>query len=218
MSLVVGILGFVPGVTTHYDDLSFAGHDSGAKLLGTFQVSILHNLVHLLFGIAGLALARTADGARTFLVGGGIAYLGLWFVAVVGGRRLAAREHRRQLAAFPARDRADRARLCRRPHPGRRTPCLGGSCERRVGRRVDGGRVALPVHGEHLGDDLERDLGRRLATEVEAYRPAHAVGDGAELLAPFGLSSFRAERADVERASLDAAAERGQIEPLLVHE
>ena len=84
MSLVVGILGFVPGVTTHYDDLSFAGHDSGAKLLGTFQVSILHNLVHLLFGIVGLALARTADGARTFLVGGGIAYLGLWFVAVAG--------------------------------------------------------------------------------------------------------------------------------------
>lgn len=87
MSLVVGILGFVPGVTTHYDDLSFAGHDSGAKLLGTFQVSVLHNLVHVLFGIAGLALARTADGARTFLVGGGIAYLGLWFVAVAGAGR-----------------------------------------------------------------------------------------------------------------------------------
>ncbi len=87
MSLVVGILGFVPGVTTHYDDLSFAGHGSGAKLLGTFQVSILHNLVHVLFGIAGLALARTADGARTFLVGGGIAYLGLWFVGVVGAGR-----------------------------------------------------------------------------------------------------------------------------------
>ena len=85
--MVVGFLGFVPGVTTHYDDLSFAGHGSGAKLLGTFQVSILHNLVHLLFGIAGLALARTADGARTFLVGGGIAYLGLWFVGVVGAGR-----------------------------------------------------------------------------------------------------------------------------------
>ena|SRR5947209_2483658 len=82
--LVVGLLGFVPGVTTHYADLSFAGHDSGAKLLGTFQVSVLQNIVHLLFGIVGLALARTADGAQTFLTGGGIVYLALWVVAVVG--------------------------------------------------------------------------------------------------------------------------------------
>ncbi len=82
--LLVGILGFVPGITTHYGDLSFAGHDSGAKLLGIFQVSILHNIVHLLFGVVGLALAKTADGARTFLVGGGAVYLALWVLGVVG--------------------------------------------------------------------------------------------------------------------------------------
>jgi hypothetical protein len=82
--VVVGLLGFVPGVTTHYGDLSFAGHDSGAKLLGTFQVSVLQNAVHLLFGIVGLVLARTADGAQTFLTGGGIVYLALWVLGVVG--------------------------------------------------------------------------------------------------------------------------------------
>jgi hypothetical protein len=82
--LLVGILGFVPGITTHYSDLGFAGHDSGAKLLGIFQVSILHNIVHLLFGVVGLALAKTADGARTFLVGGGAVYLALWVLGVVG--------------------------------------------------------------------------------------------------------------------------------------
>ena len=87
MFLLVGILGFVPGVTTHYGDLSFAGHGSGAQLLGTFQVSVLHNLLHLLFGVAGLVLARTADGASTFLVGGGIAYLALWVAAVIGAGR-----------------------------------------------------------------------------------------------------------------------------------
>jgi hypothetical protein len=81
---LVGILGFVPGITTHYGDLSFAGHDSGAKLLGVFQVSILHNLVHLLFGVVGLALARSAEGARTFLVGGGVVYLVLWLLGVIG--------------------------------------------------------------------------------------------------------------------------------------
>ena len=87
MFLLVGILGFVPGVTTHYGDLSFAGHGSGARLLGTFQMSVLHNLLHLLFGVAGLVLARTADGASTFLVGGGIAYLALWVAAVIGAGR-----------------------------------------------------------------------------------------------------------------------------------
>jgi hypothetical protein len=83
--VVVGILGFIPGVTTHYGDLSFAGHDSGAKLLGVFQVSILHNIVHLLFGVVGLVLATTADGARTFLIGGGIVYLALWVLGLIGG-------------------------------------------------------------------------------------------------------------------------------------
>jgi hypothetical protein len=82
--LLVGILGFVPGITTHYGDLSFAGHGSGAKLLGTFQVSILHNLFHLLFGVVGLVLSRTAEGAGTFLTGGGIVYLALWVLGAVG--------------------------------------------------------------------------------------------------------------------------------------
>ena len=65
--LLVGILGFVPGITTSYDDLGFAGHH-GAELLGLFEVNVLHNLVHLTFGIAGLALARNIAGARAYLV------------------------------------------------------------------------------------------------------------------------------------------------------
>jgi hypothetical protein len=83
--VAVGVLGFVPGITTHYGDLSFAGHDSGAKLIGLFQVSILHNIVHLLFGLVGLALARTWEGARTFLIGGGAVYLVLWILGLAGG-------------------------------------------------------------------------------------------------------------------------------------
>ena len=83
--LAVGILGFIPGITTDYDELAFAGEDSTAELLGIFQVSILHNIVHLIFGIAGLALARTIDGARTFLIGGGVIYLALWLLGLVGG-------------------------------------------------------------------------------------------------------------------------------------
>jgi hypothetical protein len=76
--LLVGILGFIPGITTHYSSMSFAGHMSGAKLLGIFQISVLHNIVHLLFGAAGLAMGRRADSAATYLVGGGVVYVVLW--------------------------------------------------------------------------------------------------------------------------------------------
>jgi Domain of unknown function (DUF4383) len=82
--VLVGILGFVPGITTHYADLGFAGHGSGAKLLGIFQVSILHNIVHLLFGLAGIAAGRAApSAARGYLVGGGVIYLVLWIYGLV---------------------------------------------------------------------------------------------------------------------------------------
>ncbi|WP_336320343.1 DUF4383 domain-containing protein [Streptomyces lavendofoliae] len=76
--LLVGVLGFVPGITTDYDSLRFAEHHSQAKLLGVFQVSVLHNLVHVLFGLAGLSMARTASAARSFLIVGGLIYLALW--------------------------------------------------------------------------------------------------------------------------------------------
>ncbi|MEU7814726.1 DUF4383 domain-containing protein [Pseudonocardia sp. NPDC049154] len=81
--LLVGILGFVPGVTSGYDQLTFAGHESGALLLGVFAVSILHNLVHLAFGVAGLALSRRADTARNYLLYGGIVYAVLWIYGLV---------------------------------------------------------------------------------------------------------------------------------------
>src|SRR4051812_13302893 len=77
--LMVGVAGFIPGVTTNYDHLSFAGHMSSAQLLGIFQVSVVHNVVHLVFGVTGLALSRTARGATNYLVWGGVIYLVLWF-------------------------------------------------------------------------------------------------------------------------------------------
>jgi Domain of unknown function (DUF4383) len=88
--LLVGILGFIPGITTSYGDMSFAGHGSGAMLIGLFQVSILHNIVHLLFGIAGIAAARSVSGSRGFLVGGGIIYLVLWIYGLIISQNSAA--------------------------------------------------------------------------------------------------------------------------------
>ena len=84
--LLVGIAGFIPGVTSHlYGGLDFAGHDSQAKVLHIFQTSWLHNIVHLAFGSAGLALARTWAGARSYLIGGGVIYLALWLYGLIVG-------------------------------------------------------------------------------------------------------------------------------------
>jgi hypothetical protein len=81
--VLVGILGFIPGITANYQALGMAGHESGALLLGVFQVSILHNIVHLLFGVAGLLLGRTPTQARNYLVGGGAIYIVLWLYGLL---------------------------------------------------------------------------------------------------------------------------------------
>ena len=74
--LLAGIAGFIPGITSNYDQLELWGPDSGAKLLGLFQVSIVHNIVHMLFGV-GLLAAASYSASRAFLLGGGIGYLGV---------------------------------------------------------------------------------------------------------------------------------------------
>jgi hypothetical protein len=81
--LAVGLLGFIPGITSNYDQLTFAGHHSDAALLGIFEVSVLHNLVHLAFGVAGVVLARTFNSARSYLIGGGVVYLLLFLYGLV---------------------------------------------------------------------------------------------------------------------------------------
>lgn len=83
--LVVGIAGFIPGLTTNFDEMSFAGHDSMAMLLGIFQVSVLHNIVHLLYGVAGLAFASSRLGSRNYLVIGGVVYALIWLYGLFFG-------------------------------------------------------------------------------------------------------------------------------------
>ncbi|MFE6924513.1 DUF4383 domain-containing protein [Nocardia sp. NPDC057663] len=76
--LLVGVLGFIPGITTDYSSLEWAGHHSDAQLFGIFTVSVLHNIVHLVFGFAGVLAAVGAAQSRTYLIGGGLIYLVLW--------------------------------------------------------------------------------------------------------------------------------------------
>ncbi len=58
--LLIGIIGFF---VTGFDD--FFAHDTGESLLG-FEINGFHNVVHIVIGIAGLLLARTLAGARTY--------------------------------------------------------------------------------------------------------------------------------------------------------
>ncbi len=65
--LAIGVLGFVPGIT------------SGGMLLGIFSVDTMHNLVHVITGI--LALVFATSSPKMFLKIFGIVYL---IIAILG--------------------------------------------------------------------------------------------------------------------------------------
>jgi hypothetical protein len=69
--LIVGAGGFIPGLT----DMGHMGHpgDAGVTMktmfgyeLGMFPVNVLHDIVHILFGIWGILAARSLAGARSY--------------------------------------------------------------------------------------------------------------------------------------------------------
>ena len=74
--ILVGIFGFVPGITQmhHIDDPNLAVEGPGhGMLLGLFHVNVLHNLVHIVFGVLGVVMAR-AGKARDYCRFVAIAY------------------------------------------------------------------------------------------------------------------------------------------------
>jgi hypothetical protein len=78
--IVVGILGFIPGVTEHWHGtggMGFSGLHSHAELFHVFRVSVFHNGLHLLLGLVGLVCAFTPLTAELYLLAGGVAYLAL---------------------------------------------------------------------------------------------------------------------------------------------
>ena len=86
--LAIGILGFVPGINQmhgpddHGGSLRVTGPGHGA-LLGLFHVNLLHNLVHLLFGVMGLAMARTLGAARNYARIVAVSYLLLTVMGLI---------------------------------------------------------------------------------------------------------------------------------------
>ena len=82
--IVVGILGFIPGITTHYGALRFFGPNSTALFLNLFEVSMLLNIIQVPIGTAG-ELSRTTLGARNFLMGFGLLYIVLSVYGLIVG-------------------------------------------------------------------------------------------------------------------------------------
>ena len=82
--LLVTLVGFIPGITTDYDDLTrFDGE--GAKIFGIFGTNILENIVHLLYGVAGLAAAASWAASKNYFIWGGVVYLAVWLYGLLGG-------------------------------------------------------------------------------------------------------------------------------------
>lgn len=75
--LLVGILGFIPGITT--DD------DGVKKLLGLFMVDATHNLVHIVSGLAFLAASQKANLSRLVFQLMAVVYALVTIIGFVGG-------------------------------------------------------------------------------------------------------------------------------------
>ena len=69
--LAVGVLGFILNPT-------------GGELLGIFAVNVAHNLVHVAFGVLGIAAAYSGS-SRLYLQGVGVIYLLLCVLGFIPG-------------------------------------------------------------------------------------------------------------------------------------
>jgi hypothetical protein len=73
--LVVGVLGFVPGIVQPaHDQHNLAVEANHGYLMGLFPINLLHNFVHLLVGILGLIGSRSVQGAVRYARGLAIFY------------------------------------------------------------------------------------------------------------------------------------------------
>ena len=84
--LLVGILGFIPGLNQHHADLPNITVDSFyGRLLGLFPVNILHNIVHIAIGAWGILSSRSVPASRLYGKGLAILYGLLAIMGLVPG-------------------------------------------------------------------------------------------------------------------------------------
>lgn len=64
--LVVGVAGFIPGLSTPLEHPGLTVEAASGHLFGLFPVNALHNLVHIAFGVWGLVAARNLAASRLY--------------------------------------------------------------------------------------------------------------------------------------------------------
>ena len=64
--LAVGVAGFIPGLVQPLHANHPPVDYNGGQLLGLFPVNLLHNAVHILFGLWGLLASRSLGGSVTY--------------------------------------------------------------------------------------------------------------------------------------------------------
>ena len=88
--LIVGAGGFIPGLNM----MDHSGHPADADVtlrsffgyeLGLFPVNVLHNIVHLLFGVWGLLAYKSLAGSKSYAKGVAIIYAVLTVAGLIPG-------------------------------------------------------------------------------------------------------------------------------------
>ena len=64
--LIVGVGGFIPGLTQPHEHPGLTVEAASGMELGLFPVNVLHNIVHLAFGVWGLVASRGFDASRLY--------------------------------------------------------------------------------------------------------------------------------------------------------
>jgi hypothetical protein len=85
--LVIGVAGFIPGITTpvHAQHPPLTVDANYGLAFGLFPVNILHNIVHLLFGLWGLLSYKSIGAAKGYAKGVAIIYAVLMVAGLIPG-------------------------------------------------------------------------------------------------------------------------------------
>ena len=81
---LLALVGFLPGLTAHMEEIGVAGERTTTLLFGVFAVSVLHNVIHVIYAVAGVVLAASARTAKWYLIAGGAGHLLLALLGFVG--------------------------------------------------------------------------------------------------------------------------------------
>lgn len=85
--LLVGIVGFLPGFVSPIgvDAPALAFSDGYGNVLGLFPTNFLHNAIHIVVGLLGLAAATSVGGSLVYNQLFAIAYIGIALMGLIPG-------------------------------------------------------------------------------------------------------------------------------------